>query len=73
MVVRTEIYQYFSFLDPLAQILQDTTDHEILFIGVQVYSDFAFYAGTMFKPHAEKFLQVLEIISKKIITYWEEK
>ena len=73
MVVRTEIYQYFSFLDQLAQILQDTTDHEILCIGVQVYSDFAFYAGTMFKPHAEKFLHVLEIISKKIITYWEEK
>ena len=73
MVVRTDIYEYFSLLDPLAQILQDTTEHGILYVGVQVYSDFAFYAGTMFKPHAEKFLQVLEIVSKKIIKYWDEK
>ena len=73
MVIRNDIYQFFSLLDPIFKILKETTEHGILFIGVQVYSDFAFYSGSLFKPHAEKFLEVLEIISKKIISYWEEK
>ena len=73
MVVRHDVYQFFSFLDPIGKILQETSEHGILYLGIQVYSDYAFYSGSMFKPHVERFLEVLDNISRKIISYWEEK